>query len=82
MTEESTSSVFMCPLTLDVETHFPLDNTVGIPDSVASLICTGDGAEGDVALVDADPVQVALPGQARAGQQHLRRSAGEKVKGR
>lgn len=69
-----------CALTSDVETHFPLDITFGVSDSVATFVCARDSTEGDVALVDADSTLVAIPGQPCAGQQHQSRSAGGKVK--
>lgn len=73
-------SVFVCPLTLDVETHFPLDNTFGIPDSVATLVCARHGTEADVVLIDTDATLVALPGHPCTGQQYQSWSAGGKVK--
>ena len=68
-----------CAHTFDVETHFLLDVTFGISDSVASFICTCDTTEGDLALVDADSALVAVPGHPSAGQQHQSRSAKGKV---
>lgn len=70
----------ICALTSDIETHFLLDITVAIPDSVAAFVCTCDSTEGDMALVDADSTLVALPGHHRPGQQHQSRSAGGKAK--
>lgn len=71
-------SVIVCALTSDVETHFPFNVTFCIPDSVAAFVCTCDGAENDVALVDANTTLVALPGHPCTGQQHQSRSAGGK----
>lgn len=68
-------SVYICALTFDVETHFPLDITFGIPDSIATFICTRDSTEGDLALVGADSTLVAIPGHPCTGQQHQSRSA-------
>lgn len=78
MGEEKKYMILICALTSDIETHFPLDTTFGIPDCVAAFVCACDSTEGDVTLVDADSTLVAIPGHPRPGQQHQSRSAGGK----
>lgn len=70
--------VFTPPLTSDVETQLDFDPAIHVPDGVAALVRTRDASEGHVAWADADPTLVALPGHARAGEQHQSRPVGGK----
>lgn len=69
-----------CSLTFHIETHFLLDVTLGVPDSVAAFICTCDSTEGDLVFVDTDSTLVALRGRTHPGQQHQCRSVEGKVR--
>lgn len=66
------------PLTSDAETDLLLDVALRIPDGVAASVRPGDGAEGDVAIVHADPPLVAFPGHPCEGHQHQTRPGGGK----
>lgn len=54
--------VLICVLTSYIKTHFSVDVSCAVPHSVAALVSTCDGSEGDVFLTDADTILVALPG--------------------
>lgn len=63
------------PLTSDVEAQLGLDVALVVSDGVAALVSACGPLEGDVALDDLDPTQVALRGHADTGPQYHGRSA-------
>lgn len=72
--------VFICALTFDIETDFPFNTTFVIPDSVATLICICNTAEGDIRTTGADATLIALRWCPCSSQHHQTWSAGGKVK--
>lgn len=57
-------------LTSDIEAQLGLDLALGISDGVAALVAACGPLEGEVALDDLNPTQVALRGHADTGPQH------------